>query len=59
MIGAMARKRRPKPFDATKEAKRRARRTIGAPPPVQLHGSRKGKKPKHRKQDWEQETDSL
>ena len=41
--------RKRKPFQATKEVKRRARREIGSPPPTQRHESRKRKPPKHKK----------
>ena len=43
--------RKQKPFRATKEVKRRARREIGSPPPSQRHESRKHKPPKHKKQE--------
>jgi hypothetical protein len=45
--------RKPKPFRATKEVKRRARTQIGFPPPAQRHQSRKHKPPKHKKQEWQ------
>jgi hypothetical protein len=51
--------RKPKPFRATKEVKRQARRQIGSPPPIQRHESRKRKPPKHKKQDWQRETEKL
>jgi hypothetical protein len=43
--------REQKPFRATKEVKRRARREIGSPPPTQRHESRKHKPPKHKQQE--------
>lgn len=51
----MAKRRKPKPFSATKEVKRRARLTIGAPPPSQVQPSEKRKLPKHKKKELEQE----
>jgi len=45
--------RKPKPLRATKEVKRLARLRVGAPPPAQLHQSRKHKSPKHKKREWE------
>ncbi|MBZ5516061.1 MAG: hypothetical protein LAN62_14670 [Acidobacteriia bacterium] len=44
--------RKPKPFRATKEVKRRARLAVGTPPASQRHESRKDKRPKHKKHDW-------
>jgi hypothetical protein len=44
--------RKQKPFRASKEVKRRARREIGSPPPTQRHESRKHKPPKHKKQEF-------
>jgi hypothetical protein len=41
--------RKPKPFRASKEVKRRARTEIGSPPPTQRHKSLKHKPPKHKK----------
>jgi hypothetical protein len=40
-----------KRFQASKEVKRRARREIGSPPPTRRHESRKGKPPKHKRQE--------
>ncbi len=54
---AMARRRTPKPFRATKEVKRRARLRLGSPPPVQRHASAVGKPPKHKKKESELEAD--
>jgi hypothetical protein len=51
---AMSR-RKPKPFRATKEVKRRARLTLGAPPSVQRHETRKSKPPKHKKRELDLE----
>jgi hypothetical protein len=47
--------RKPKPFRATKEVKRRARLAVGAPPAVQRHETRQRKPPKHKKRLLEQE----
>jgi hypothetical protein len=44
--------RKPKPFRATKEVKRRARLAVGTPPASQRHESRKDKPPKHKEHDW-------
>jgi hypothetical protein len=43
--------RKPKPFRASKEVKRRARAEIGSPPPTRRHESRKHKPPKHKQQE--------
>ena len=45
--------RKPKPFRADKEVKRRARLTIGAPPAAQRHETRQRKPPKHKKRELE------
>jgi hypothetical protein len=50
--------RKPKPFRAATEVKRRARIQVGTPPPVQRHETRKRKPRKHKKQDWEREVES-
>jgi hypothetical protein len=50
---------KPKPFRAAKEVKRRARLLSGSPPPLQRHESRKRKPAKHKKQNWQHETESL
>jgi hypothetical protein len=42
--------RKQKPFRASKEVKRRARREIGSPAPTRRHESRKYRPPKHKKQ---------
>ena len=47
--------RKPKPFRATKEVKRRARLTLGAPRSVQRHETRKSKSPKHKKRELDLE----
>ena len=44
---------KPKPFTAEKEVKRRARLTVGTPPPSKRHESPKRKPPKHKKRDLE------
>ena len=51
--------RKPKPFRAATEVKRRARSEIGSPPPVRRHASRKGRPPKHKKQLSEEIAESL
>jgi hypothetical protein len=51
--------RKPKAFRAVKEVKRRARLQVGTPPPVQRHASRKRKPPKHKKQQWEEGTETF
>lgn len=48
-------RRKPKPFRATKEVKRLARLRLGAPPAEKTHQSRKRKPPKHRKREAERE----
>jgi hypothetical protein len=48
-------RRKPKPFRATKEVKRRARLTLGAPPSVQRHETRRNKPPKHKKRELDVE----
>jgi hypothetical protein len=45
--------RKPKPFRAAKEVKRRARAAVGAPPAVQRHETPGRKPPKHKKRDME------
>jgi hypothetical protein len=53
-----SRKRRtPKPFRASKEVRRLARMTLGAPPPAHRLESRKDKPPKHKKRAREQSFD--
>ena len=47
-------RRKPKGLDAVKEAKRQARRQVGSPPPVQRHGDRQRKPPKHKKRTWDE-----
>ena len=51
----MAKRRKPKPFSATKEVKRRARLTVGTPPPEQVQPEETRKPPKHKKKEIEQE----
>jgi hypothetical protein len=48
-----AKRRKPKPFRATKEVRRLARLTLGAPPPGRRQKSSKDKPPKHRKREAE------
>jgi hypothetical protein len=48
-------RRKPKPFRATKEVKRLARATVGAPPTEQVQPDEKLKPPKHKKRDIEAE----
>jgi len=55
----MAHRRKPKPFRAAKEVKRRARLLVGAPPPVRREESPKLKPPKHRKRELDQEKELL
>jgi hypothetical protein len=55
----MARRRRPKPFRAAKEVKRQARLRVGPPPPLRRHEAAKRKPPKHKKQSWQLESDSI
>jgi hypothetical protein len=43
--------RKQKPFRASKEVKRRARREIGSPAATRRHESRKYKPPKYKKQE--------
>ena len=50
--------RKPKPFRATKEVKRRARLALGAPPAVQRHETPQRKPPKHKKRLLEQEAEA-
>jgi hypothetical protein len=52
--GSMKR-RKPKPFRASKEVKRLARLRVGSPPLEKTHKSRKSKLPKHRKREAEKE----
>lgn len=47
-------RRKPKPFRATKEVRRLARLTVGAPPPGRRHKTSKDKPPKHPKRAAEQ-----
>ncbi|HUI42947.1 MAG TPA: hypothetical protein VL523_13360 [Terriglobia bacterium] len=51
----MAKRRKPKPFRATKEVKRLARLSVGAPPPSQVKPAEKHKPPKHKKKELESE----
>jgi len=44
-------RRKPKPFRATKEVKRRARLLVGTPPPVRREPSLGRKPPKHKKRE--------
>lgn len=44
---------KPKPLNAAKEVKRRARRQIGQPPATQPHKTPTEKPPKHKKRAWE------
>jgi len=53
----MASRRKPKPFRATKEVKRRARLVVGSVPPVRREESPKIKPPKHKKRELHQESD--
>jgi hypothetical protein len=53
----MARRRKLKPFRATKEVKRRARLLVGSVPPVRREESPKLKPPKHKKRDLHQDSD--
>jgi hypothetical protein len=53
---AMRKLRRPKPFRATKEAKRLARLKVGAPPPSQILPAKRHKPPKHKKKDLDLES---
>ena len=46
---------RPKPFRATKEAKRLARLKVGTPPPSQVLPDEKRKSPKHKKRELDLE----
>lgn len=52
----MRKLRRPKPFRATKEAKRLARLKVGIPPPSQVLPDEKRKPPKHRKKEIDLES---
>jgi hypothetical protein len=54
-ITGMAKRRKPKPFSATKEVKRLARLAVGTPPPSQVQPDDKRKPPKHKKKQIEQE----
>jgi hypothetical protein len=45
--------RKPKPFRASKEAKRRARLHVGSPPPSRRQEGKKHKPPKHQKREME------
>lgn len=47
-------RRKPKPFRATKEVRRLARLTVGAPPAERRHESPKNKPPKHKKREVEE-----
>jgi len=51
----MAKKRKPKPFSASKEVKRLARLAVGTPPPSQVQPDETRKPPKHKKKELEQE----
>ncbi|MHB8656289.1 MAG: hypothetical protein ACYDA9_20725 [Terriglobia bacterium] len=55
----MAGRRKPKPFRAAKEVKRRARLLFGAPPPVRREESPKLKPPKHQKRELDREKEML
>jgi hypothetical protein len=44
----MARKKKPKPFRATKAVKEMAREQIGAPPPTRAVPEKKTKPPRHK-----------
>jgi hypothetical protein len=46
--------RKRKPFRATKEVRRLARLTVGAPPPERRHETLKNKPPKHKKREAEE-----
>lgn len=52
---AMPKRHKPKPFQASKEVKRLARMTVGAPPTEQVQPDEKRKPPKHRKRELESE----
>jgi len=52
-------RRRQKPFRATKEVKRLARKEIGTPPPTRRLESRKRKPPKHKKQELQAVADTF
>jgi hypothetical protein len=52
----MRKLRRPKPFCASKEAKRLARLKAGAPPPSQVLPDEKRKPPKHKKRNLDLES---
>jgi hypothetical protein len=49
--------RKPKPFRADREVKRRARLTIGTPPAARRHESSKHKPPKHKKRELDIEVE--
>jgi hypothetical protein len=51
----MARRRKPKPFRASKEVKRKARNLVGSPPPVRRQENQRRKPPKHKKHEIEAE----
>jgi hypothetical protein len=48
-------RRKPKRLLASKEVKRRARITLGSPPPSRKEESRRKKLPKHKKRELEKE----
>jgi hypothetical protein len=52
-------RRKPKPFRASKEVRRLAREALGAPPPGHRIESPKNKSPKHKKRTSEQAFDEL
>jgi hypothetical protein len=52
-------RRKPKPFRATKEVRRLARMHVGSPPPAHRHESPKDKPPKHKKRATELSEDEL
>jgi hypothetical protein len=47
----------PRPFRATKEAKRLARLRVGSPPPARRQESAKHTHPKHKKREFQREAD--
>jgi len=49
----MRKPRKPEPFRASKEVKRRARAVVGAPPPSKVKPSAKRKAAKHKKKEIE------
>ncbi len=51
--------RKPKPFRAAKEVKRRARLQVGVPPATQRLQDRKRKPPKHKKRELDRAEEAV